>query len=118
MASLAPLAHHVVVLTEDALDLASASSVRRRLEQAHAGGPGRLVVDLRNCSFVDVVGLDVLLEARRRARAHGGRVVLRDASPGLERLLRLTGTHALFDVVPRVDPGSRVPAQPCPSRSA
>ncbi|MFC8194734.1 anti-sigma factor antagonist [Streptomyces sp. NPDC060006] len=53
-------------------------------------------LDLTGVDFCDCSGLNVLLHVRRRALADGKTVVVRSASPAVERLLTLTDTSSLL----------------------
>jgi anti-anti-sigma factor len=60
--------------------------------------PGRLVVDLEHCPFVDACALTMLLDVHRRAWRAGGVLTLRGCSPRVLRLLSLTGLRRVFDL--------------------
>lgn len=80
------------------LDLDSAPRLKQVLDE----GLGRVrlvLVDVRELSFVDSSGLHVLLDAAQRARNGGSRLVLVGVSVALERLLDLTRTRALIDML-------------------
>ena len=57
------------------LDMATAPELRERLGAALDSGVTRIVVDLRDVTFVDSVGLAAVLHARSRLLA-GGRLAL------------------------------------------
>jgi anti-anti-sigma factor len=78
------------------LDARTATEVRDALHTAIDAGLGDLVVDVSGVDLVDATGLGVLLGAHRRAVRAGRRVVLRDASPRLLRILRLARLHRVF----------------------
>ena len=82
------------------LDASSATEVREALHRAVDAGAGDLVVDVSGIDRVDATGLGVLLGAHRRADRAGRRVVLRDASPLLVRILRLARLHRVFALEP------------------
>lgn len=82
------------------LDASSATEVRDALHGAIDAGDGDLVVDVSGVDLVDATGLGVLLGAHRRAGRAGRRVVLRDASPSLVRVLRLARLHRVFAFEP------------------
>jgi anti-sigma B factor antagonist len=84
------------------LDVRTATDVREALHRAIDAGAGDLVVDVSGVDLVDATGLGVLLGAHRRASQAGRRIVLRDASPRLVRILRLTRLHRVFTVEPAV----------------
>ncbi len=85
----------VIVLGE--LDLASAPEFRRQLRRAsEAGEP--IVIDLSGVSFIDSVGLGLLVGADRRARAAGGSLTLTGPSPRVDALFVETGLSKLLDL--------------------
>jgi anti-anti-sigma factor len=88
----------VVVEVQDDLDSTRVPRVRALLEEAAALRPGQLVVDLRDCSFLDASGLTMLLEVHRRLCRVGAVLTLRGCSPRVLRLLSLTGLQRVFDV--------------------
>ena len=82
------------------MDATSATEMREALHSAIDTGDGDLVVDVSGVDLVDAIGLGVLLGAHRRAGQAGRRVVLRDASPRLLRVLRLARLHRVFALEP------------------
>jgi len=82
------------------MDASSATEMREALHSAIESGAGDLVVDVSGVDMVDAIGLGVLLGAHRRAAQTGRRVVLRDASPRLLRILRLARLHRVFALEP------------------
>ena len=86
------------VTVTGALDVTTLPRVREQLEQALAGRPARLVVDLSACSFVDASALALLLDVHRRLSRTGGVVTLRGSCPRVLRLLSLTGLRRVFDL--------------------
>ena len=88
----------VVVKVDGELDVASVGRVREHLHDALSVRPGRLVVDLQDCPFVDACALTMLLDVHRRAWRAGGLLTLRGCSPRVLRLLSLTGLRRVFDL--------------------
>ena len=82
------------------LDLSTAGPFKLRLELAERDEPETIVVDLRRVTFMDSIGLGILLAHRLRARQAGRRLALVQGPPQVQELLRLTGTHDRFDWVP------------------
>jgi anti-anti-sigma factor len=77
------------------LDLVSAPALRDVLVELTTGG-GLGVIDLRECGFVDSVGVSVLLAGLTRAQQHGLELRFR-LSPAVERVLDVSG------VLPRIE---------------
>jgi anti-sigma B factor antagonist len=92
-----------VVHIEGEVDVASAPTLRERLVDLVSAGRHRLAVDLTDVSFLDSVGLGVLIGGVKRARAQGGDLVLVAPSGGVERVLDLTGLLSVIKTVPSLD---------------
>lgn len=88
------------------LDLATAPELRGSLEELIERGFTRLVIDLRELSFIDVAGLRMLLELDTASRRDGWRLALVPPPPPVRRIFELTGTT---DALPFItgDPLSR-----------
>lgn len=82
------------------LNHATVLPLSRRLQQALTTGPGEVVVDLEECTFVDATALAELVETNTAAQRAGRTLVLRRCSPRVERLLALTGLRRVFTVRP------------------
>lgn len=72
------------------LGVPSVADVRTALSRAIDAGAGDLVLHLGAAEVTDATGLGVIVGAHHRARRAGRRLVIADASPRLERLLRAT----------------------------
>jgi anti-sigma B factor antagonist len=85
-----------IVTAAGEIDISTVIPLRERLfEMATSGAP--LVVDLEQVSFIDSVGLATLVDAAKRAAAHGGSLQVACALPKIRQLVRLTG---LDDQIP------------------
>jgi anti-sigma B factor antagonist len=82
------------------VDLATAPAVRERLNELADGGARHLVVDLARVSFLDSIGLGVLVAAYRRWRDRDppGSLRLAGASDPVARVLALTGLLGILPV--------------------
>lgn len=98
----------VEIVVAEELDVSSVPRVRERLEDALRLRPGRLVVDLGRCGFLDGSGLAALLAVHRQAMRQGAEFVLRAPDARVRRLIALTGLAKVFTVEPAV--GSVAPA--------
>ena len=95
---LAGRAHVVTVRGE--LDLYTAPELERALG-LNGTAHGRVVVDLRECSFIDSTGLGILIAADRRSGCDGLLIV----ANGLEvlRALEVTGLDRQLRLYPTVE---------------
>jgi anti-sigma B factor antagonist len=86
------------------LDIATTPRLERTLREAQL--ETRLVVlDLRDVSFIDCSGVHVIVDASRRARQVGCRLVLLRGAPIVDRVFALTG-HTDAVEIADVDPGA------------
>ena len=91
----------VVVAIAGALDLATMPRLRDRLVRVISEHPGETVVlELDGLSAIDDAGLGALVGALRRARVHGGDVVLVCSSAELLELFALTRLDRAFAIHP------------------
>ena len=82
------------------LDVRGAAAARDALHRALELVEDELVVDLSGVELLDATGLGVLVGTHRRARVSGRRLVLRDASPRVARMLSLTRIDRVIPLDP------------------
>jgi anti-sigma B factor antagonist len=90
----------LVVHVTGELDLATAPAFRQAVVGAISVDTADVVVDLTACDYLDSIGVGLLLGVLKRARTHGGRLVLVSDTPRIVRVLELT---ELVRIVPVVD---------------
>jgi anti-sigma B factor antagonist len=86
----------MVLTVSGELDMASSPRLAGALDRLDSI-QRPLILDLAGLEFIDVTGLHVLLQARERAERTGVEFTLVNASRGVQRLLKLTGTTELLD---------------------
>jgi anti-sigma B factor antagonist len=91
-----------VVSAPDEIDVSNAGQFRSALLTAAAGHP-TIVIDLSATEFCDSSGLSVLVGALRRAMADGGEARLVAVTPGVLRILGITGVGSLFRLYASLD---------------
>ena len=82
------------------LDLSTANPLKVRLELIEREEPARIVVDLRRVTFMDSIGLGILLAHLLRGRRVGRELLLVQGSRQIQELFALTGTRDKFQWVP------------------
>src|SRR5262245_26537700 len=87
----------VCVVPSGELDLVTAPALRAALEDAAASGPRRIVVTLGEVTFLDSTGLGAIVHGLRHAADRGIELTLTGASPGIRRILGVTGLDDLHD---------------------
>jgi anti-sigma B factor antagonist len=78
------------------LDLAASDGFRERVETALAAGVRTVVLDMADARFIDSSMLKELLRADAATRDAGGRLVLSEVQPTVERLLALTRVREIL----------------------
>ena len=81
----------VLVRMPPEVDLATAPALRDELLVALNRGGVHLVVDARPVTFMDSSGVNALVRARERATALDGSLHVVTSSPGVRRVLEITG---------------------------
>ena len=84
----------VLVRASGEIDLASAPSLARILAPFD---DRPVVLDVARVSYLDAAGIAVAVDHDRRLRARGTRMVLRDPSPLVRRVLEITGDDDLVE---------------------
>lgn len=82
------------------VDLSTVDPLKLRLELAERDEPETIVVDLRRVTFMDSIGLGVLVSHHLRAGQAGRRLVLVQGPRAIQDLFELTGMQDHFDWVP------------------
>jgi anti-sigma B factor antagonist len=89
--SVEPTPAGVTILVGGEVDAAEAFALIVAVNRALCDGAKSLVVDCAQVDFIDSVGLNALVEGRRRAIARGSSLTIHRPSPHVSRMLRLTG---------------------------
>jgi anti-sigma B factor antagonist len=87
-----------LVGVEGEIDLYSAPELRSRLAKAIDSGKTRLVVDLREATFIDSTTLGVLIAAVKRVQPVGGTLAIVCADQNIRRIFELTGLENVFPI--------------------
>lgn len=82
------------------LDLATAPVLEARLAEAESNRPESICVDMGEVEFIDSTGLRVLLGAAGRAREGGWRFQISRPTDQVSKLLELTRSEAMLEIVP------------------
>lgn len=76
------------------------NGLRTAIDQLLVSGSTRIVLNLENLNYVDSAGLGALIEAQRKAKATGGRLMLCHIGPKLKQALELARLLPLFETSP------------------
>jgi anti-sigma B factor antagonist len=91
----------VITLPEE-IDISNADQVRDELLSLVNRGPSVLIVDMAETTFCDSAGVNALVRAHKRAVANSAEIRLVVASPGVSRILNITGVDRLIPLYPTV----------------
>ena len=92
-----------VVRCAGEIDLATVGALRAKVQALQVDGPSRLVLVLDEVTFIDSIGLGVLIGAHKRARVLQGSLVLVCTSDRVMNLLRATSLDRVFRIVDGLD---------------
>lgn len=79
------------------LDVATVPSISEAIEAAEVDGPSRLVIDLKEVSFMDSSGIALLVQLANRVES----VQVRSPSANVRRVFELTGLAQHFGLAER-----------------
>ncbi|SDS29111.1 STAS domain-containing protein [Actinoplanes derwentensis] len=86
-----------VVDVRGSLDVSTVGGLRTTFQDTlHTDRPRLMIVDLMFVTFMDSIGIALLVAGHESAREQGTRLVLRNPSEFVHRQLRITGLAALF----------------------
>jgi anti-sigma B factor antagonist len=88
----------VVISVRGELDLQTCPLLWNRLAEAIPLTRERLVVDLRNATFIDSTGLAVFVRAFKRLRHGGSDLVLRSPNKSARKVLHITGLDRVMTI--------------------
>lgn len=91
---------YVTLRVSGEIDLYTAPALREAALAALRQHGTTLRVDLRDVTFMDSTGIEVLLATRRRAELEGGSLTLCRLTPAVRRVIEVTGLDRLFTIVP------------------
>jgi anti-sigma B factor antagonist len=87
----------VCVAPSGELDLVTAPALRAALEEAASLGPPRIVLTLRDVTFLDSTALGAIVHGSRMATEQGRVLTLTAPAPSIRRVLTVTGLDHLLD---------------------
>src|ERR1700742_660823 len=69
-------AEAIRLVVEGELDMETGPRLHEEIERVHAVAPARLVLDLRELTFFDSTGLQIVLDAEVRCRTEGRELIV------------------------------------------
>ncbi len=87
-----------IVTAAGDIDLHSAPILRDELALLAGAGARKVVLDLSGATFLDSMGLGVILAAKKRLDADGGQLELVVSTPEIRRIFEITMLDTIFDL--------------------
>src|ERR1700712_1531022 len=94
---------HRVVSVRGEVDVDSAPTLRKCLQESMDDQHHDLIVDLSDIAFIDSTGLGVLVAGQNRAGELGGKLSVVCAQERVLKLFRITGLDEVFGIYPSRD---------------
>lgn len=80
------------------IDLSRSPLMRKRIAEAVAAKPTRLVIDLSKVPYMDSSGVATLVEALQHARRGGWKLVLCDLHPKVRSIFQIAKLESVFTI--------------------
>jgi anti-sigma B factor antagonist len=96
-------ATHKILPLEGEIDLHLSPAVAESLNIVIKEKPRRLLVDLKDVSYIDSSGLAVLLDAMRNVEFYGGKFYLIGMQDGLRPVFETSRLDQVFRIYPDAD---------------
>ena len=92
----------VIVAVRGELDVLTSPFLWERMEPALAGLTGKLVLDFAELSFIDSMGLGIIVRAQSRLRGESPerQIVVRHLNAHARKVFEITGLDRVLDVQP------------------
>jgi anti-sigma B factor antagonist len=92
-----------VLALQGEIDLHVSANVGAQLAKIIGEQPSRLIVNLREVSYIDSSGLAALITAAKDVEDYGGRLMLTGVQEGVRTILENAHLIEFFSVFPHVD---------------
>ncbi len=89
----------MVVTIEGEIDIDNAGRLEETVGDLLRQGDVDLVFDMAAVSFIDSVGISVIVDAYKKATDAGGTLALRAPVPAVRRMLEITGLEERFEIL-------------------
>ncbi|MDD4957208.1 MAG: STAS domain-containing protein [Candidatus Omnitrophica bacterium] len=81
------------------IDIETSPEMKKEIDKAMAGKQKKVVMNLREVSYIDSSGLATLVEVLKNLRSYGGKMKISDLSDKISGLFEITKLNKLFDIV-------------------
>ena len=85
------------------IDINTSPDIKKSFDEITKEKKDKVVINLRDVSYVDSSGLATLVEILKNLRAYGGKLKLTNLSAKVKGLFEITKLDKLFDIVAEED---------------
>jgi anti-anti-sigma factor len=106
---LKPIQHINILVIGSRLDASNHEELKSEYKQYINNGSNNFIVDLREATFIDSMGLATLTQLYKEVQANGGQILMvRPRHPSAIHILQITRFDQVFYMVDTVDLGMQV----------
>ncbi len=87
-----------VLLLEGRLDAASSPSAQQRVASLIDGGVTKLVLDLEKVDYMSSAGMRLILEASKKLKSKGGKIVLSSLKDEVMEVIQMAGFDQILEI--------------------
>ena len=87
-----------LIIAKGRIDSATVKGLHEALASIKDTGRYKIVLDMKEVSYISSAGLGELIDTQTSCKRHGGEVVLADVPPRVTEVLDLAGLAPLFKV--------------------
>ncbi len=92
-----------VITLQGELDVNNVDNLKSAIEAELQEGTGKILVDLKNVSYMDSAALGVLVSGLKRARLANAQFKLANVTGNVENIFKLTRLTKFFEIYTSVD---------------
>ena len=81
------------------IDINTSPELKKIFDKLLLGKPGKIILNLKDVSYVDSSGLATLVEMLKGLRVYGGKLKLTNLTTKVKNLFEITKLEKLFDIV-------------------
>ncbi|KPU45113.1 putative anti-sigma factor antagonist [Oxobacter pfennigii] len=85
----------IVIMIPDYFSVEQASELRKEMSELFHKN---IIMDFKNCSFIDSTGLGVIVAVYKRCMEAGGSLKLRSMNPNVYKIFKLTRLDKVFEI--------------------
>ncbi len=93
----------ILTIKEEKIDSMIAPELKSELIKLNTNGEQYIVLDLSQVNYIDSSGLSSILVGKRLCGNAGGKMILSNINPHVDKLLEISQLKTILDIVPNID---------------